>query len=232
MGQQIPDVAYTPEENRLWQQIYEKLTTLHQHSMSERFLKQSRLLNKELNISGRIPQLNELSAYLQSRTGFRIKPTHGILSQREFLNAFAFKIFCSTQYLRNVKNPDYTPEPDIVHEFVGHVPMFADPAVAVSLPLCSKYLTGSDCFPSVLLTRRSPISAPFTGSLSSSESARRRARLEAMGQGSRVPSVKSMYDFNDAAHDQQCPQVLETRHLPGLQGDLPSPDRAANLPRH
>jgi len=42
------------------------------------------------------------------------------------LNAFAFKLFCSTQYLRNHKNPDYTPEPDIVHEIVGHVPMFAD----------------------------------------------------------------------------------------------------------
>jgi phenylalanine-4-hydroxylase len=53
------------------------------------------------------------------------------LSQREFLNSFAFKLFCSTQYLRNVKNPDYTPEPDIVHEIVGHVPMFADPDVAV-----------------------------------------------------------------------------------------------------
>lgn len=62
-----------------------------------------------------------------------MKPTHGILSQREFLNAFAFKIFCSTQYLRNVKNPDYTPEPDIVHEIIGHVPMFADPDVAVLL---------------------------------------------------------------------------------------------------
>jgi phenylalanine-4-hydroxylase len=33
--------------------------------------------------------------------------------------------------LRNVKNPDYTPEPDIVHEIAGHIPMFADPDVAV-----------------------------------------------------------------------------------------------------
>ena len=66
-------------------------------------------LSKELKIDERIPQLNELSNYLNKKTGFTIKPTHGILSQREFLNAFAFKIFCSTQYLRNVKNPDYTP---------------------------------------------------------------------------------------------------------------------------
>lgn len=74
--------------------------------------------------------MGELSDYLLSRTGFRIKPTHGVLSQREFLNALAFKHFCSTQYLRNVKNPDHSPEPDLIHEVIGHIPMFADPDVA------------------------------------------------------------------------------------------------------
>ena len=147
MGQEIPHVEYTPQENELWCNVYGKLNQLHQHSMSQRLLKHSNDLNKELKIDKRIPQLKELSEYLQSKTGFRIKPTHGILSQRGFLNAFAFKIFCSTQYLRNVKSPDYTPEPDIVHEFVGHVPMFADPAVAVYIPLFRKSLIESGCFP-------------------------------------------------------------------------------------
>lgn len=32
--------------------------------------------------SKRIPQLNELNNYLKNKTGFTIKPTHGILSQR------------------------------------------------------------------------------------------------------------------------------------------------------
>lgn len=134
--------------------------------MSQRFLKHSKDLNKELNIDKRIPQLKELSDYLQSKTGFRIKPTHGILSQREFLNSFAFKIFCSTQYLRNVKSPDYTPEPDIVHEFVGHVPMFADPAVAVPNASFRKSHIESDCFPWVLAIKKFPnlehsIGTPF-----------------------------------------------------------------------
>lgn len=62
------------------------------------------------------------------------------------MNAFAFKIFCSTQYLRNVKNPDYTPEPDIVHEIAGHIPIFADPHVAVIFDLLRNYLIESVCF--------------------------------------------------------------------------------------
>ena len=88
-------------------------------------------MNNYFQLDHKIPQLNDLSMYLQSQTGFIIKPVHGILSQREFLNSFAFKVFNCTQYLRHTKTPDYTPEPDIVHEIVGHVPMFADPAVAV-----------------------------------------------------------------------------------------------------
>jgi phenylalanine-4-hydroxylase len=46
----------------------------------------------------------------------------------------AFKVFFSTQYLRHHSTPEYTPKPDIVHEIVGHVPMFADLEIAV--PIC------------------------------------------------------------------------------------------------
>lgn len=177
MGQEIPDINYSKEEHQLWTQIYAKLAHLHKKAMSQRFLRHSEELNKELHLEKRIPQLRELSSYLHSRTGFRIKPTHGILSQREFLNAFAFKLFCSTQYLRNVKNPDYTPEPDIVHEIVGHVPMFADPDIAVIYSLFRKFRIRSDCFPSELLMKKSQSWVLFTGTRFNSESASRETRL-------------------------------------------------------
>lgn len=84
----------------------------------------------ELNVEGftpdTIPQLDPISKYLQAKTGWRLKPVGGLLTQREFLNGLAFKIFHSTQYIRHHSTPEYTPEPDIIHELVGHAPMFAN----------------------------------------------------------------------------------------------------------
>lgn len=61
-----------------------------------------------MKLHQKIPQMTDLNDFLMEKTGFRIKPVAGMLSQREFLNCLAHRVFCSTQYIRHPETRDYT----------------------------------------------------------------------------------------------------------------------------
>jgi phenylalanine-4-hydroxylase len=77
-----------------------------------------------------IPQLQDVSEFLQSRSGFIVRPVAGYMSSRDFLNGLAFRVFHATQYIRYHGYPYFSEEPDVAHELMGHVPMFSDPEFA------------------------------------------------------------------------------------------------------
>jgi phenylalanine-4-hydroxylase len=130
-GQPLPDVAYNTNENKTWEAVWSQLTKLHStHACREYNDAFPRLIENAGFRADRVPQIGELSAYLQEVTGFTLRPVAGLLSTRDFLNALAFRVFYSTQYIRHHSKPLYTPEPDVCHELMGHAPLFADPSFA------------------------------------------------------------------------------------------------------
>merc|ERR1712166_1322227 len=130
-GDTLPRIEYSQSELDTWRAVMDKLEHLHQQHACAEYLRVRPLLEQHCGFSKEnIPQLEDVSCFLQDCTGFRIRPVTGLLSARDFLNALAFRVFFSTQYIRHHSRPLYTPEPDLIHEMVGHVPLFADPDFA------------------------------------------------------------------------------------------------------
>lgn len=119
----ITDVDYTEEEQSVWRYVAAELEELHKKRASPFYLK----AKKDLGISNdRIPQLTEMTKRLRETTGFRLAPIEGLVDTRAFLSWLSWRTMLSTQYIRHHSRPGYTPEPDIVHEAMGHIPMFTN----------------------------------------------------------------------------------------------------------
>ena len=140
IGAPIPPIAYTPEEVATWSAIWDRLMPLlSRHACAEHV----RLLPLLVENCGyrrdHIPQIAAISDFLHECTGFQLRPVAGLLSARNFLYGLAFRVFFSTQYLRHHSRPLYTPEPDLVHELLGHAPLFADQVSSTKQPLHSTH---------------------------------------------------------------------------------------------
>lgn len=123
----ITDVDYNDEEQAIWRHVAERLEELHQRHASPFYLRAKR----DLGISNdRIPQLTEMNRKLKELTNFRLAPIEGLVNTRAFLSWLSWRTMLSTQYIRHHSRPEYTPEPDIVHEAMGHIPMFTNPNFA------------------------------------------------------------------------------------------------------
>lgn len=130
-GNPVAPMEYTDVEVKTWGVVYNKLKSLQKQYACPEYLQAIEMLEKGCGYGAhRIPQIQEISDFLGGITGFQLRPVTGLLSSRDFLNGLAFRTFFSTQYIRHSSEPLYTPEPDICHELLGHVPMFADPDFA------------------------------------------------------------------------------------------------------
>ena len=126
-GTPVPDAPYTPEEHGVWRAVWEALGPAHERHACAEYLSCVRRL--ELPRAS-IPQMREVSARVEALSGFRLEPVAGLVEPRVFLESLANGVFLSTQYIRHHSTPLYTPEPDVVHEIVGHAVTLASGRLA------------------------------------------------------------------------------------------------------
>ncbi|MFI6298337.1 phenylalanine 4-monooxygenase [Nonomuraea sp. NPDC050790] len=116
-GMPIPAAEYTEEEHGIWALVAGELAVKHKRYATAEYLEGAERLGLPYE---RIPQLEEVSGLLEPLTGFRYLPAAGLVPLREFYGVLADGLFHSTQYIRHHSVPFYTPEPDVLHEVIGH----------------------------------------------------------------------------------------------------------------
>jgi phenylalanine-4-hydroxylase len=126
-GQPIPDAPYTEEEHSVWRTVWSALEPAHQTHACAEYLSSVRQL---AFAPDRIPQLREVNEKVEALSGFRLEPVAGLVEPRVFLESLASGTFLCTQYIRHHSTPLYTPEPDVVHEIVGHAVTLASRSLA------------------------------------------------------------------------------------------------------
>lgn len=123
-GEPCPTADYTETEHLVWRQVSEALLPEHRAYACREFLDGKEALGLPVD---HIPQLEEVSALLAPLTGFRYLPAAGLVPLREFYGSLADRTFWATQYVRHHSVPLYTPEPDVIHEVIGHGNTLANP---------------------------------------------------------------------------------------------------------
>lgn len=118
---------YTAEEQVLWSElVVRRMAQLEKYACRE-YLRGWRALGLGPE---RIPYLPEISQRLYQRTGWKVQPVSGFMPEGAFFEMLAAREFPATTWLRSRRQMDYTPEPDLLHDALGHLPMFAEQSFA------------------------------------------------------------------------------------------------------
>jgi phenylalanine-4-hydroxylase len=146
-----PLIDYTPEETRIWREVSPKLDELHVRYASQIYLAAKR----DLAITtDEIPQLRHLSGRLERETDMHLVPAEGALPYRTFYEYIADRGFPVTQFIRHGSHPEFTPEPDMIHDCLGHVPPLMNRDYAELLTLIGKAVATTGRGDQVLALKR------------------------------------------------------------------------------
>lgn len=123
----VPTIDYTDVEHGVWTLACEQLAPKHEKYAHSEYLNGKARLGLSCT---HVPQLTEVTQRLQPLTGWSYRAAPGLVPLRAFYADLGARTFNSTQYLRHASEPLYTPEPDIIHEVIGHANQLASPRFA------------------------------------------------------------------------------------------------------
>ena len=117
---------YSADQHALYQQLHERQTRLLPTYACTEFIEGM----AHLGPSNHIPRLDEVSTQLRRSTGWELVGVPGLIPDAAFFGHLAHRRFPVTVWLRKPEEFDYIVEPDVFHDFFGHVPLLFNPFFA------------------------------------------------------------------------------------------------------
>lgn len=118
--------TYTTEDKKVWNLLFERQFKNLKTKGSLEYVNSLKLMNSVLN-EYEIPEFSKMNRWFESNTGWKIEVVPGLIPVEEFFELLSQKRFCSSTWLRSLKNLDYLEEPDMFHDTFGHIPLLANP---------------------------------------------------------------------------------------------------------
>lgn len=113
-------IDWKASENQMWNTLITRQTEIVKTRASEEFLEGLERIQFSRN---HVPQHTEINSRLKDFTGWEVEVVPALIPAKEFFTLLANKKFPAASFIRIPEELDYIEEPDIFHEFYGHVPL-------------------------------------------------------------------------------------------------------------
>ena len=119
--------AYTPEEDAIWGELYERQMTLLAGMACKEYLDGVKTLGLRPD---KVPQLLDVDRRLHETTGFGVEGVPALIPPSRFYELLSQGKFPLATFLRRREHIDYIEEPDLFHEVFGHCPLLTNQSYA------------------------------------------------------------------------------------------------------
>ena len=117
---------YTSEDQLVWKTLFDRQVVNLEKKGDPSYLQCLDTLSDYLNATS-IPDFKQVNQRLGNLNGWQITVVPGLIPVEDFFSLLAEKKWCSSTWLRPMKQLDYLEEPDMFHDIFGHLPLLADP---------------------------------------------------------------------------------------------------------
>jgi phenylalanine-4-hydroxylase len=116
--------SYFPDQHATWRELCAHQAELVRGRASKVFLQARENFDVSL---ARIPELRHLDNALFRNTGWHVVKVDGYVRPAKFFRMLANRCFPCMDLLRHQDELLYSPEPDMFHDVMGHLPVLGDP---------------------------------------------------------------------------------------------------------